>query len=98
MASVVGQKGQIVIEKEIRNQLGIGPGWRAIQTVVGSHIEIRMLPPEHSRSLKGRLRRSNDDAAKAETVSSDAGAWQEKAAREVGREFKRRHGRREEGA
>jgi AbrB family looped-hinge helix DNA binding protein len=56
MAHVVGTKGQIVIEKEIRDQLGIAPGWKAIQRRVGDHVEIYFLPPTHRRSLAGILK------------------------------------------
>ena len=51
----VGAKGQVVIEKEIRDQLGIEPGWLALQRVVDGHLEIRFLPPEHDESLRGIL-------------------------------------------
>ncbi len=51
----VGAKGQVVIEKEIRDQLGIEPGWLALQRVVDGHVEIRFLPPEHDESLRGIL-------------------------------------------
>ena len=55
MANVVGSKGQIVIAKELRDQLGIGPGWITIQRLAGDHVEVYFLPPEHDRSLKGSL-------------------------------------------
>jgi len=55
MAHVVGEKGQVVIEKPLRETLGIQPGFVAIQSVVGDHLEIRFYPPEHRRSLRGRL-------------------------------------------
>ena len=55
MANKVGTKGQLVIEKEIRDQLGIEAGAVAIQRVVDDHIEIHFLPAEHRRSLKGSL-------------------------------------------
>ncbi|HYU31326.1 MAG TPA: AbrB/MazE/SpoVT family DNA-binding domain-containing protein [Thermoanaerobaculia bacterium] len=57
MAHLVGEKGQLVIEKPIRETLGIQPGFVAVQTVVGDHAEIRFYPPEHRRSLHGRLER-----------------------------------------
>ena len=56
MANKVGPKGQIVIEKAIREQLGIEPGYMAVQTLVGDHVEIRFYPEEHNRSLLGILR------------------------------------------
>lgn len=55
MASTVGEKGQVVINKPIRDALGIQPGFIAVQKVVGDHVELRFYPPEHSRSLKGVL-------------------------------------------
>lgn len=55
MAYSVGQKGQVVIAKEIRDKLGVEPGWTAIQTLVDNHVEIYFIPPKHNRSLKGSL-------------------------------------------
>jgi AbrB family looped-hinge helix DNA binding protein len=55
MANVVGTKGQVVINKEIRDKLGIGPGWLALQRLVDGHVEIYFVMPEHNRSLKGSL-------------------------------------------
>jgi len=55
MATRVGPKGQVVIEKSIRDQLGIRPGWRAVQRLVDDHVEVRFLPPEHTRSLAAML-------------------------------------------
>ena len=55
MPNIVGTKGQVVIAKEIRDKLGIGPGWITIQRAVDDHVEIVFLPPEHRQSLKGSL-------------------------------------------
>lgn len=55
MSSVVGTKGQIVIEKRIRQALGIQAGYVAVQRLVGDHVEIFFFPPEHRRSLRGFL-------------------------------------------
>ncbi len=55
MSYRVGPKGQIVIAKEIRDQLGIEPGWLAVQRLQGDHLEVYFVPPEHNRSLKGSL-------------------------------------------
>jgi bifunctional DNA-binding transcriptional regulator/antitoxin component of YhaV-PrlF toxin-antitoxin module len=53
MGNKVGPKGQVVIEKELQDRLGVQPGWKAIQFLVEDHIEIHFLPPEHHRSLRG---------------------------------------------
>lgn len=56
MAHTVGQKGQIVIAKEIRDQLGIQPGWLALQRLVDGHVEVYFLPPRASAvTHKGSL-------------------------------------------
>ena len=55
MAHVVGAKGQIVIAKEIRDRLGVEPGWIALQRLAGDHVEVYLVPPEHRKSLKGSL-------------------------------------------
>ena len=55
MANVVGEKGQLVIEKPIREALGVEPGYVSVQVLVEDHVEIRFFPPEHRRSLRGLL-------------------------------------------
>ena len=55
MKYLVGAKGQVVIAKEVRERLGVEPGWLALQRVVGVHVEMYFLPPEHRRSLKASL-------------------------------------------
>ncbi len=55
MVNVVGQKGQVVISKKIRDELGVKPGWWALQSIVDGHVEIHFVPPEHNRSLLGSL-------------------------------------------
>lgn len=78
MPTVVGPKGQVVIEKEIRDRLGIQPGALAIQRLVGDHVEVYFVPPPHRRSLRGALagqvRRSVPAEAWEETVEQ---AWEE---------------------
>ena len=46
MPHVMGAKGQVTIAKEIRERLGIGPGWTAVQHVVGEHVELHFRAPE----------------------------------------------------
>ena len=55
MTHVVGGKGQVVIAKEIRDRLGVEPGWSTVQRLVGDHVEIHFVPPGHRRSLHGAL-------------------------------------------
>ena len=55
MSYIVGSKGQVVISKEIRDSLGVRPGWVALQRQVDDHMEVYFLPPEHRESLKGSL-------------------------------------------
>ena len=55
MAYRVGHKGQVIIQKEIRDTLGVQPGWMAIQQLVDDHVEIYFVPPEHNESLAGIL-------------------------------------------
>jgi AbrB family looped-hinge helix DNA binding protein len=83
MGHRVGAKGQIVIEKAIRDQLGIQPGSEASQRVVDGRLEIAFQPPRHRRSLLGAARpfitkwpKSDEveslDEGIAEGVASDA--------------------------
>ena len=60
MVNKVGTKGQVVINKQIRDRLGIGPGWIALQKLVDDHVEIYFVGPEHNRSLKGSLAKYTD--------------------------------------
>lgn len=52
----VGPKGQVVIAKELREALGVEPGWVALQRLREDCVEIRFLPPEHRESLYGALK------------------------------------------
>jgi bifunctional DNA-binding transcriptional regulator/antitoxin component of YhaV-PrlF toxin-antitoxin module len=56
MANMVGEKGQVVIEKPLRDALGVQPGFVTVQTLIEDHVEIRFYPPEHNRSLRGALK------------------------------------------
>jgi AbrB family looped-hinge helix DNA binding protein len=55
MAHRIGAKGQVVIAKEIRDQLGIGPGWETIQRVVDGRVQLSFLPPANDESRLGSL-------------------------------------------
>ncbi len=89
MANVVGPKGQVVITKEIRDLLGVEPGWIALQRLVNDHLEIYLVPPEHRKSLKGSLAKhvkARVRPGKEWDKARDA-AWLEAAeAREVSQE------------
>ena len=56
MASRVGERGQITIEKSIREQLGIYAGDEAVQRVEDGRIVIEVVPGRHRRSLAGSLK------------------------------------------
>lgn len=76
MSNKVGPKGQIVIEKAIRQRLGIEQGYVAVQTLVDNHVEIRFYPGQHHRSLLGVLARPDQPSLTDEELS-EAGeqAW-----------------------
>jgi bifunctional DNA-binding transcriptional regulator/antitoxin component of YhaV-PrlF toxin-antitoxin module len=88
MASTVGARGQVTLDKTLRDELGIEPGWRAIQRRVGDCIEIRFLPPRHQRSLRGVLADPNGPHFATETDLREAidAAWSEAMAEKHGGE------------
>jgi len=67
MTSRVGERGQITIEKAIREELAIYAGDEAVQRVEDGRIVIEVIPGRHRRSLAGSLRekvgRRPDDEA-----------------------------------
>ena len=80
MTNKVGTKGQIVIEKPIRDRLGIEPGQIAIQHLAGDHVEIRFFAPDHERSLRGLLADSTRRSVPpAEWEAAKRGAWKSAA-------------------
>jgi AbrB family looped-hinge helix DNA binding protein len=52
---VVGERYQLVIAKAVRDQLGVRPGDRAVETVEDGRLVVTFLPARHRRSLRGRL-------------------------------------------
>ena len=56
MASRVGERGQVTIEKQIREELGVYAGDQAIQTVEDGRVVMEFVPGPHRRSLAGALR------------------------------------------
>lgn len=69
MASTVGERGQITIEKAIREQLGVYAGDLAVQRIEDGKVVIEFVPAPHRRSLAGSLR----DTARPVADDSD---WQ----------------------
>ncbi|CAN5528146.1 hypothetical protein BH20CHL6_BH20CHL6_15570 [soil metagenome] len=57
MASVVGERFQITIDKRAREQLGIEPGDRAVEWVEDGRLVVYFMPKPHSRSLLGILKK-----------------------------------------
>lgn len=88
MPNKVGPKGQLVIDKAIRERLGVLPGWEAVQMIAGDHVKIYFVPPPHRRSLKGSLSqyvtRSVGDGEEWERARE--AAWDEAARGEFGRQ------------
>ena len=56
MGSKVGERGQITIEKAIREELGVYPGDETVQRVEKGRIVIEVVPGRHRRSLAGSLK------------------------------------------
>jgi AbrB family looped-hinge helix DNA binding protein len=55
MSSLVGTRGRITIDKDIRERLGLKPGWRVFQRIEGNTVVLEFRPPRHQRSLAGVL-------------------------------------------
>ena len=55
MSSRVGERGQITIEKAIRERLGVYAGDQAVQRVEDGRVVIEFVPAPHRRSLLGSL-------------------------------------------
>lgn len=56
MTSTVGERGQVTIEKAIREQLGVYAGDQAVQRIENGRVVIEFVPAPHRRSLAGALR------------------------------------------
>jgi AbrB family looped-hinge helix DNA binding protein len=70
VTSRVGERGQITIEKSIREELGIYAGDEAVQRVEEGRIVIEVVPGRHRRSFAGSLkdkvnRRPDDESWEA---------------------------------
>jgi hypothetical protein len=55
MPSRVGERGQITVEKAIREDLAVYAGDEAVQWVEDGHLVVAFAPGPHHRSLAGRL-------------------------------------------
>lgn len=55
MVAVVNKRGQITIDREIREQLGVTPGMRAVQDIRNGVLVVTFIPAPHRRSLVGFL-------------------------------------------
>ena len=53
--ATVGERYQVVIERDARRELGVSPGDRAVETVENGRLVITFLPARHRRSLLGSL-------------------------------------------
>jgi AbrB family looped-hinge helix DNA binding protein len=69
MTSTVGERGQVTIEKSIREELGVYAGDRAVQRIEDGRVVIEFVPGPHRRSLAGVLR------DKARPVGDDS-SWE----------------------
>lgn len=56
MTHRIGPKGQVVIPKELRDELGIEPGDEVSFWLHDDHVAVR--PADHRRPLRGRFRDS----------------------------------------
>jgi AbrB family looped-hinge helix DNA binding protein len=76
MSSTVGERGQITIEKRIREELAIYAGDETVQRVEDGRIVIEIIPGRHRQSLAGSLKGKTTRQPKDEEWSAlrDA-AW-----------------------
>ena len=51
----IGPRGQVLLSREVREKLNIVPGTRAIQMVVGDHVELHFVRPKKAPSPHGFL-------------------------------------------
>jgi AbrB family looped-hinge helix DNA binding protein len=56
MPSRVGERGQITIERAIREELGIYAGDEAVQRIEDGRLVVEIVPGRHRRSLAGVLK------------------------------------------
>jgi len=56
MANVVGERFQITIDKQVRDELKIKPGDLAVERVENGQLVVDFVPAPHNRSMLGALR------------------------------------------
>jgi AbrB family looped-hinge helix DNA binding protein len=56
MSSRVGERGQITLEKAIREKMGVYAGDEAVQRIEDGRLVIEFVPGRHRHSLAGSLR------------------------------------------
>ncbi len=91
MASRVSERGQITIDRAIREQLKVEPGMVAYQRVVDGRMEIIFLPAPHKESLFGVFHRKGEEP-KVVTSEQLEEAVMEAIADELEREEERHNG------
>lgn len=69
MPSRVGERGQITIEKAIREQLAVYAGDQAVQWIEDGRLVVAFVPAPHDRSLAGSL------AGEVTKRPADEGDW-----------------------
>ena len=57
MPNVVGERFQITIDKNVRDELGIRPGDHAVERVEGGRLVIDFVPKPHRESMLGVVKR-----------------------------------------
>src|SRR4051794_21216920 len=72
MSTTVGARGRVTIEKEIREALGVRPGWRAIQSLDGGHVVIRFRPPKDHGSVSPAQCEAPLDGAEPRPAADEA--------------------------
>jgi len=71
MANIIGPEGEIILDSEIRERLGVGPGWTAVQQLVDDHVELRFIAPAETGSFKERAK-AKDWAERTARIKANA--------------------------
>jgi len=96
MSSRVGERGQITVEKAIREELAVYAGDRAVQWVEDGRLVVEFVPAPHRRSLAGSLsgkvtRRPVDEGWPAIREAARSVADPDRAMRDRGSPAEARH-------